>query len=254
MPTPGVPLESGPTTQAARHSAQSPPPAWSVRAFVFEGSNVLYDDTTWRRWLFRLLTSMGLHTNYACFFRVWEDEYLSDVRRGEERFEVAFRRLMAAVGLRPAQIQEVEIAAFPRRKQLEHSARPLPGVLATLERLVAAGADVAVLSDCTLSSGELRSKLARIGLDPMVKHCRSSVDLKCTKPSATCYDTILGDLGLEAHDVAFCGHRHDDLAGAAACGMRTAAFNWEPDAEAEWFLPHFKDLIAACRPQLRRAA
>jgi HAD superfamily hydrolase (TIGR01509 family) len=238
---------------ADRHMPLPAQPTWRVHGFVFEASNVLYDDTAWRRWIFRLLSSMGLHTNYASFFRVWDDEYLPAVHRGERNFDAAFARFLSAVGLNTAQIQEVEIAARPRRDALEQSARPLPGVLPTLERLGASGARLAVLSDSALSSQQLSSKLAQMGLGNLIQHCRSSIDLHATKPSPTCYGAILDDLGLEASDVAFVGHRHDELAGAAACGLRTVAFNWDADAEADCYLENFASL-AEQTAQQRRAA
>jgi FMN phosphatase YigB (HAD superfamily) len=217
-------------------------PPWQVRALVFEAANVLYDDTAWRRWLFRLLSSLGLHTNYASFFRVWDDEYLPAVNRGEHDFEAAFRRFLSAVGLKDAQIQEVETAAYPRRVEFDGSVRLLPGVLATLRRICASGMRLAVLSDCALTAEQLRARLARLELSGLVSHCRTSLDLRATKPALACYDAILADLALLPREVAFVGHRHDCLAGAAARGMRTIAFNWDSDAHAEWHLRNFTAL------------
>ncbi|MCG8586850.1 MAG: HAD hydrolase-like protein, partial [Pirellulales bacterium] len=190
----------------------------------------------------------------ACFFRVWDDEYLPAVNRGEREFESSFRQFLAAVGLKPAQIQEVEIAAIPRYEQLELSARPLPGVLPTLERLLSSGVQMAVQGDCTLSSSQLKAKLDGLGIGSFFSHCRTSIDMRATKSTSRCFEAVLADLELPAHDVAFVGRRHDDLAGAAACGLWTIAFNGEPDAEAEWHLPHFKDLTMLSAGPLARAA
>ena len=96
----------------------------------------------------------------------------------------------------------VEIAAHPRRKALDRSTRPLPGVLPTLEKLGVAGARLAVLSDCTLSNAQLGTKLSQMGLGDLISHCRTSYELRATKPSRPCYGSILDDLGLNARDVA----------------------------------------------------
>lgn len=245
LPSLGMPVErllaSDRDDQRARSHTT---PTWRVRGFIFEASNVLFDDTSWRRWLFRLLSSMGLHTNYASFFRVWDDEYLPAVNRGDEAFAVAFRRFLSAVGLSAAQVEEVEYAAHPQREAHERNARTLPGVSPTLQRLAAAGARLGVLSDCTLSRSQLSTKITRLGLGEMIEHYQSSLELHATKPAATCYESMLDDLDLDAHSVAFVSHRHDDLAGAAACGLRTIAFNWDSDAEADWHLTSFPHLAA----------
>ena len=230
-------------TKGSGHSAERRDPTWQVRGFVFEAANVLYDDTAWRHWLYRLLTGMGLHTQYSSLFRVWDDEYLSSVRCGEGKFDDAFRTFLKAVGLSQAQIQEVEVAAYPRRKSLEANARPLPGVSPTLERLRAGGAQLAVLSDCTLSTEELSHRLAGMGLGGAIQYCRSSIELHATKPSPSCYASILDDMALAPHEVAFVGYRRTDLRGAAASGLHTVAFNWDNDAEADLYLDHFDRLI-----------
>ncbi len=223
--------------------AESRNATWQVRGFVFEAANVLYDDTAWRRWLYRLLTGMGLHTQYAGLFRVWDDEYLCPVRRGERGFDDAFRMFLRAVGLSNAQIQEVEASAYPRRASLEAGVRPLPGVSPTLERLCSAGAQLAVLSDCTLSADDLALRLAGMGLGESIQHCRSSIELHATKPSPTCYASILDDMALAPQEVAFVGYRRAELFGAAASGLHTVAFNWDADAEADVYLEHFDGLV-----------
>ena len=233
-----------PTTQPdSRHHADARDATWQVRGFVFEAANVLYDDTAWRRWLYRLLTGMGLHSQYTGLFRVWDEEYLSDVHRGERSFDDAFHTFLRAVGLSQAQIQEVEVAAIPRRACLEADARPLPGVSPTLERLRSAGAQLAVLSDCTLSADELARRLVGMGLGRSIQHCRSSIELHATKPSPTCYASILDDMALAPHEVAFVGYRRADLCGAAASGLHTVAFNWDADAEADVYLRQFDGLV-----------
>ena len=57
-------------------------PPRPIRGLLFDACNVLYDDTAWRRWLLRLLTRLGLRTEYAPFFRIFDHDYLDAVYRG----------------------------------------------------------------------------------------------------------------------------------------------------------------------------
>jgi len=244
VPTTAVPANLRSVTGfCSQQHPESCDATWQVRGFVFEAANVLYDDTAWRRWLYRLLTGMGLHTQYAGLFRLWDDEYLCPVRRGERGFDDAFRMFLRAVGLSNAQIQEVEASACPRLASFEASVRPLPGVLPTLERLCSSGGQLAVLSDCIQTGDDLAARLASMGLGRSIQHCRSSIDLHATKPSPTCYASILDDMSLAPHEVAFVGYRRAELLGAAASGLHTVAFNWDADAQADVYLQHFEGLI-----------
>ena len=96
-------------------SARLPEP---VRGVLFDACNVLYDDTVWRRWVLKLLCHLGLHTNYCCFFRVWERDYLDEVHRGGRDFCDAFAAFLRSVGLTPGQIDEVQAASQGRRRHL----------------------------------------------------------------------------------------------------------------------------------------
>jgi FMN phosphatase YigB (HAD superfamily) len=48
---------------------------------------------------------------------------------------------------------------------------------------------------------------------------------------------------LPADRVAFVGHDAEELAGAAALGMPTIAFNYDPDAQADVFIASFQQLL-----------
>jgi HAD superfamily hydrolase (TIGR01509 family) len=203
---------------------------------------VLYDDTTWRRWLLRLLGQLGLHTHYRAFFRVWDREYLVRVERGEAEFCDMFRSFMLAVGLRPSQIDEVQAACQARRREMEAAIRVLPGVKTTLSRLRQTGMVLGALTNSEHSTAVLCERLDRIGLSNLFSVVISSFDLKRTKPDAASYQAALGGLGLKAADTAFVGHDTEELAGASAVGMRVVAVNFDPDAQADVFIARIEQL------------
>ncbi len=214
-----------------------------LAGLVFDMDDVLHDATVWRRWLMRLLARIGVHTTYPCLFRVWDREYLDDVHRGRREFAEAFDTFLMAIGLKRAQIDEVTAAAQARLRDVAASARPLPGVKTTLGRLRESGLALGVLANSSLPAEELRGQLDRFGLGETFAAVVSSIDLGRTKPDPATYLTVLKLLKLRPDQAAFVGHDTAELAGAAAVGIRTVAFNYDRDAQADVFLTRFDELL-----------
>ncbi len=239
------PWAGSPSAGPARPRGSLPRP---VSGLVFEMGDVLYDATHWRRWLLQVLGRLGLHANYRSFYYIWDHDFLNDVHRGRREFCEAFQAFLLSVGLSRAQIEEVEAACQARREQWEATARPLPGVKSTLNRLHAAGMPMAVLSDSEHPAAALGQRLEQLGLGGVFRGVISSIDLERTKPDPICYQTAVRLLGLPSDQTAFVGHDAEALAGAAGVGMPTIAFNYEPEAEADVFLNRFEQLLEVVRP------
>ncbi len=223
---------------------------------LFDMGDVLYDATVWRRWLIQVLGRLGMTTHYRAFFRVWDEEFLDDVHRGRREYSEAFASFLRGMGLSCGQVDEVEAAALAQRRLLGQQARPFPGVRSALGRLREAQIPLAVVSDSESRGAELEGFLARLGLAGMFDAVVSSIDLGRTKPDPVCYLTALHQLQLDASRVAFVGHDAVELAGARSLGLRTIAFNPEPEAVADVVLTRFDDLPQVVRswPAVGRAA
>ena len=86
-----------------------------LTALLFDVCGVFYDDTGWRRWLFRLVTKMGIDTHYEAFFALFDQDYLSgSVERDTDYWE-ALRSYLGDIGLARGTIDEVLAAGRPRR-------------------------------------------------------------------------------------------------------------------------------------------
>jgi len=214
-----------------------------IRGVLFDTCGVFYDDTVWRRWLLQLLRQVGVHTHYRSFYRIWDRDFLVHVHRGHQTFAQAFHQFMRAIGLSEAQIDEVEAACQARRRTLDASIRPLPGVKSTLTRLKQGGLCLGVLADCELTAAALSERLERIGLGDLISVVISSQDLRQTKPDSACYLAALEALNLSADEVVFVGHDTEELRGATAVGLATVACNFDPDAQADAFLGRFEELL-----------
>ena len=211
---------------------------------VFDMADVLYDATLWRRWLLRLVTSLGVRANYASFYRVWDREYLLDVHCARREYNEAFQSFLLANKLSWAQIDEVEAASRIQRQNLELNVRPLPGVIKTIARLSDLGLPLVALADAPYPAARLAERLKRLGLGNRFGTVLSSFDLEAAQPSAQFYQAVLDALGLPAKGLVYVGHDAEHLAGAKAIGMRTVAFNFQRQARADFHLTRFEDLAA----------
>jgi FMN phosphatase YigB (HAD superfamily) len=222
---------------------------------LFGFGGVLYDDTVWRRWLLRLLSHLGLHTHYRSFYHVWDRDFAADVYRGQTPFCDAFTAFLRSAGLSRGQIDEVMAACQGRRRELDESTRPLPGVRCTLGRLCKTRLVLGVLSDCEWTSDQLRSRLAAFAPPQAFAAVVSSYDIGYTKPAQRCYTTAAEQMGLAPTDIAFVGHDSEELDGARAVGMANIAFNSNPDAEADVCLDRFDQLVdvISIRPTMAAA-
>lgn len=229
--------------RARPHASASLNRVRGVRGLLFDMGDVLYDATLWRRWLLQILSRMGIHAAYRDFYRVWDRDYLPAVHCGRRDYHEAFCDFLQSLGLARGVIEEIEAASQARRRELIATLRPLPGVRPTLCQLQTAGISLAVLSDSESPAEELRQRLEKLGIDSCFTAVFSSIDLGDTKPAALGYQTALAALRLPAGQVAFVGHDAEELAGAAAVGMPTIAFNYDPDVTADVYLERFEELL-----------
>ena len=214
-----------------------------IGGLILDACNILYDDTSWRRWLLRLLTRLGLQTHYRCFFQVFDRDYLGDVHCGRRTFDEAMQAFLLSAGLSPGQVDEVKAACLSHLRSTENNLRLLTGVRETLRRLHGAGLLLGVICHCEHPAAHIREQFDGLLLTPLLTSVVSSRDLGHIMPDPACYLAALEDMNLPAHEVAFIGHDPAELAGAAAVGMATIAFNCAPDTQADVHLQRFEDLL-----------
>jgi putative hydrolase of the HAD superfamily len=71
----------------------------------------------------------------------------------------------------------------------------------------------------------------------------SSHEIGVRKPDPRIYCAAMQQLGVETDQVAFIGHKTSELDGARALGIKTIAFNYENNAQADFYIQHFSDLL-----------
>jgi HAD superfamily hydrolase (TIGR01509 family) len=214
-----------------------------VGGIIFDVPDVLYDATLWRRWLVQLVGRLGVRLGHDEFFRAW-DAQLVDVYRGRREYDEALESFLLACGLSWALVDEVEAASRIQRQKLEQDVRPLPGVAGVIEALSKRGLPLAAWADAPHPADRLAQRLARLVPAARFDAVLTSFDLELAQPAPECYRALVGALGQSAAQVVYVGHDAAHLAGAAAAGLRTVAFNFQPEARADHYLTRFEDLLA----------
>jgi FMN phosphatase YigB (HAD superfamily) len=214
----------------------------TINGILFDTDDVLYDATPWPRRLWRLVRALGVSAGYGEFFDRWEHHYLVVVSCGRREDVEAFQSFLLAWGLSWAQIDEVEAASRVEWRDFERCLRPLPGVVKTIARLAESGVAMAAWADSGQPAARLAERLERIGLGGRFGRVLTSFELEAAQPAEACYRALLDALGKPARDVLYVGHDALHLAGAAGVGLRTAAFNYQPGAAADFYLGGFEEL------------
>jgi putative hydrolase of the HAD superfamily len=103
------------------------------------------------------------------------------------------------------------------------------GTVALIEDLAAAGLPLALLSN---APGELAEAISALPVAAYFGHLLFSCQLKLAKPDPECYNRALARLGASAQDVIFIDDRAENVAAAAALGLRSVHFTSPDEARA----------------------
>jgi putative hydrolase of the HAD superfamily len=71
----------------------------------------------------------------------------------------------------------------------------------------------------------------------------SSQEIGVRKPDPAIYCAALRQLGVASDETIFIGHKSSELNGARAVGIKTVAFNYEKNAQADFYIEQFSDLL-----------
>jgi FMN phosphatase YigB (HAD superfamily) len=222
----------------------------NVAHVLIDPENVVYDATLWPRWLWQVLSHMGVTTPFAEFFRPWRDRFRRDVDLGRRDYWDAFRDFLSHSGLSEGQIAELLAAGVCRKKRFESHRRCLPGVNETLRRLAGRGASIHVLANSPERSQTAIRELESMGLAGIFDGVATSLELECVMPDSRCYRRALEHFGLEASHTAFVSSRPRRLTGAKRCGITAIAFNEEQPCRRHLSLERFSDLSVLIQPRV----
>jgi putative hydrolase of the HAD superfamily len=153
----------------------------------------------------------------------WAYRYSWD--RAELDGTTYWHKVAAALGLsfsapQMAELTRLDIASWLHLRD---------GTVALIDDLVAAGYPLALLSN---APAEVAEVVADLPVARAFEHCAFSCFLGAAKPDPGCYQAVLGMLGARPADVVFIDDRPENIAAAAALGIRGVPFSTPPQARA----------------------
>jgi HAD superfamily hydrolase (TIGR01549 family)/HAD superfamily hydrolase (TIGR01509 family) len=217
--------------------AGSPNP---VRAFIFDAGNILYHRPRRGASFKAFLDSLGLQPqdNHAAQnARLVEQAYCGQIT--QDQFREAVVRLYGVT--RPEQIA--------RGKQIlqneDNDVQFYEGVRETLAALKDRGYYLGIITDSAAPVSVKLGWFEQGGFGHVWDSIIASSEFGVRKPDPALYQAALRQLGLEANEAVFVGHKASELSGARQAGLKTVAFNDEPGAQADVYIQHFTELLQA---------
>jgi putative hydrolase of the HAD superfamily len=150
---------------------------------------------------------------FADAYWQWRRAYDQDELDADEYWRQVGRSLGRSYGDgEVAELTRLDLAGWLRLQA---------GTVALIEDLAAAGWPLALLSN---APGDLADAIRRLPIAAQFRHLIFSYELKATKPDPECYGAALARIGARADEVVFVDDRSENVAAAAALGLRSVQF------------------------------
>ncbi|NJD58684.1 MAG: HAD family hydrolase, partial [Anaerolineae bacterium] len=158
---------------------------------------------------------------------------------GQMSFEQYKAGVLNLYGITDPNLVAEGIATAIREKEQVHFWND---TLETLKILKARGLYLGIITDTAHPLHFKLSKLERGGIGNLWDSIIPSSEVGVQKPDPRIYRLALAQLGIEADQAIFVGHKSSELEGAQNSGITTVAYNYEPGAKADIFIRQFSDL------------
>lgn len=117
------------------------------------------------------------------------------------------------------------------------------GVAETLQALKQRGYLLGIITDTANPVHVKLSWFERGNFGHVWDSIISSQEIGVRKPHPEIYWVALRQLGLNAEQAVFVGHKASELEGARQVGMKTVAFNYDKNAQADCYIENFCELL-----------
>ena len=209
-----------------------------IRALIFDAGDILYFRPQRGSRFAAFLKDLGLELSLNHIQRKKEIEYQA------YRGQITHAEYREAV-VRMYGITEPEQLTYGKQALIDDDANVafFEGVPETLCALKEQGFLLGIVTDTANSISTKLRWFERGGFGHVWDSIISSMDIGTRKPDPEIYQASLKQLGLNADQAVFVGHRASELAGAHTVGMQTIAFNYDSDASADYFIEKFPELL-----------
>ena len=209
-----------------------------IQALIFDAGDILYFRPQRGSEFAAFLTGLGMEVNPNHRQQKKEIEY--QAYRGQITHDEYREAIVRMYG-----ITQPDLVARGKQALIDDDSNVqfFEGVAGTLSALKKQGFLLAIVTDTANSISTKLKWFERGGFGHVWDAIISSMDIGTRKPEPQIYQAALQQLGVTADQAVFVGHRASELAGALAIGMQTIAFNYDEDAQADFFIEKFSDLL-----------
>jgi len=211
-----------------------------MKAIFFDANGVIYYRHEQNRYLKDFLLKNNLALPSGGMLSAQTEELHDAALRGQIPQENYWNAILKACGVKGLSLLKEGRAAIEK----DHGNIVLfPMVKDTLDTLKERGFLVGVVTDAGVSKSTKLAWFKEQGLNIVWDAYTNSMDLKTRKPDLRMFEAALEEAGVTADETVFVGHDARELNGARRAGLRTIAFNYDPEVEADYFVDKFEDLL-----------
>ena len=211
-----------------------------MKAIFFDANGVIYYRCEQNRYLKDFLLKNKLALPSGDMLSAQTEKIHDAALKGQVPQEDYWNAILEACGVKDLSLLKKGRAAIKK----DHKNIVLfPMVKVTLDSLKERGFLVGIVTDAGVSKSTKLAWFKKQGLDIAWDAYANSMDLKTRKPDLYMFEAALEEAGVTADETVFVGHDARELNGARRAGLRTIAFNYDPDVEADYFVDKFEDLL-----------
>lgn len=221
--------------QAIRQHAR---PNGSVKALFFDAGDLLYHRPHQGKRLSAWLSTLGIslaQIDPQVDADLKELAFCNEISRTEYHI-----RLLQSLGINEPELLRQGVAIF---EQEDDEVVIFEGVPETMRALKQRGFYLGIITDTSLPVSTKLRWFEKAGFGNVWDAVISSAEMGFHKPDPRIYQAGVEQVGVKYSEAAFVGHKKSELDGATAVGMPTIAYNPDPDAEADYRIIHFSELL-----------
>lgn len=210
-----------------------------VKAIFFDAGDILYYRPERDKFLNEFLAGQKV-TKVPGFDE--ERKRIKDLAfSGQMRRHDYYRELIRLYGITDSQDVEEGMRAISRD---DNTVAIFDGVPETINALKEKGYLLGIITDTAMPFTRKLDWFEDHGFGRVWDVVISSKEMGVRKPAPSMYEEALNQTGVSPAEAVFVGHKTHELDGARAVGMKTIAFNYDQDANADIFIEHFRDLLS----------
>lgn len=209
-----------------------------IKAFFFDAGDVLYYRPLKDKHLRKFLKDKSIQP-----VKDFDEEVkcLKELAfSGKMRRHDLYDRILRMYGITDA----IQIAdGIDAMRMDDNAVEIFEGVPETILRMKGMGFYLGIITDTAMAFSKKLAWFEQRGFGHVWDSVISSKEVGVRKPSPLLYRMALKQVGLQAGEAVFVGHKATELEGARKVGMKTVAFNREPDAKADFYIEEFHELL-----------